>query len=132
MQHYLAALIPLGGSAPMVNDSYRQNQEYRQRVDGEIRQAVQEFQAGSLGVIALARRLSGYRFIVERERPDLAATLFTFTAVDSDTDDLPARPPRLLWYPSTAESEDHKLQLAEEQYFESVNRACVEVTRLLA
>jgi hypothetical protein len=116
----------------MSDDSYRLNAEYKDRINGEILIAANDFLSGRLGVIAVSRKLSHYRSIVEQARPDLAVALITFVAVDSETDALPLGPVRQMWHPSTAEIEDQKIKEAQEHYQKYIRDACDEIIQLLS
>lgn len=115
----------------MSDDSYRLNENYKDRINGEILSAANDFRSGKLGVIAVSRKLSGYRPVVELVRPDLADALMMFVVVDSETDALPIGPVRDMWHPSTAEIEDQKVKDAEELYREDIRKACGQVVLLL-
>ena len=84
--------------------------------------------AGQLGVIAAARALASLRHDAQ---PELSEILLVFTAIASETDDLPVGEVRQHWSTEALERKDREIAEAEEFYRDSAVKAATRLVRLL-
>ena len=84
--------------------------------------------AGDIGVIAAARKLSGFCDEVE---PELATLLNVFVGISSETDALPIGEERTLWNIDALAREDQKIRASEERWRSRSLVAATQLIRLL-
>jgi hypothetical protein len=83
---------------------------------------------GDFGLIAVARKLRGFRDGVE---PEIGALLDVFVGMDSETDALPIGEERVLWNAEALARENRKISAAEERWRHRAVTAATQLVRLL-
>lgn len=84
--------------------------------------------AGELSLIAVARKLTGFRDGVEAE---IAVLLDVFAGIHSETDALPIGEERALWNSEAVARDHRKIKAAEERWHHRAVTAATQLVRLL-
>jgi hypothetical protein len=115
----------------MTADWYHRDLGYRTLVRSQLRQLAEQLLRGDIGVIAAARALSHFRYVVEADWPEMGDALLAFVVIDSETDALPIGKVREMWHPSTAALEDRKVAAAEDMFRQPAHQAAHRILSLL-
>jgi hypothetical protein len=112
----------------MDRTDYKYNLEYRATVRAEMLALATGLIAGDLGLIAVARKLNGFRDGVE---PEISSLLDVFVAIHSETDALPVGNVRALWNAEALARQDKEISAAEERWRDRAVAAATQLVHLL-
>jgi hypothetical protein len=112
----------------MDRTAYRCNLEYREAVRTQMLTLAKEVVSGNIGIVVVARELSGFRDGVE---PEIGRLLDVFVGLNSETDALPVGPERSLWNAEALARKDEEIRAIEQQWRDRAVNAAMQLARLL-